>query len=234
MPGTDQPRGRDDRAHARADGGACAGAGARRRRSACWSRRSSCSPPGCGSRRESPIRSSTRPCSAARCWGRTSSPSASPSCSPASSVLLAIYLQNVLGYSALETGALLLPMTIPMFVGSLLAGWLLSSDRRPHAGHDRDARRGARRVRWSARARGQRVPALVPGMVIFGFGGAIALPSMTAAIMASATALEPRHGLGRLQHRPPRRRHARARDHGLGAGDARVVEARRRGRRAAT
>ena len=42
------------------------------------------------------------------------------------SVLLAIYLQNVLGYSALATGALLLPMTIPLFVGSLLAGWLLS------------------------------------------------------------------------------------------------------------
>ena len=29
-------------------------------------------------------------------------------------VLLAIYLQNVLGYSALETGVLMLPMTIPL------------------------------------------------------------------------------------------------------------------------
>ena len=35
--------------------------------------------------------------------------------------------------------------------------------------------------------RGAEYLPLLPGMVIFGFGGAIALPSMTAAIMASAT-----------------------------------------------
>jgi EmrB/QacA subfamily drug resistance transporter len=106
------------------------------------------------------------------------------------SVLLAIYLQTVLGFSALETGALMLPMTIPMFAGSLLAGWLLG-----HTGA-----RGLVTVGMLGAAagvflvgvgatRGSDYLPLLPGMVLFGFGGAIALPSMTAAIMASATAV---------------------------------------------
>ena len=69
------------------------------------------------------------------------------------SVLLAIYLQNVLGYSALETGALLLPMTIPMFAGSLLAGWLLSRIGARTARHDRHARRRGSASSWSGSAR---------------------------------------------------------------------------------
>ena len=105
------------------------------------------------------------------------------------SVLLAIYLQTVLGYSALATGALLLPMTIPLFVGSLIAGWLL-------------ARIGARTLVTTGMlgaaagvflvgvgTSGSEYLPLLPGMILFGFGAAIALPSMTAAIMASATAL---------------------------------------------
>ena len=74
-------------------------------------------------------------------------------------VLLAIYLQTVLGYSALATGALMLPMTIPLCVGSLLSGWLLSLDRRPHRGHGRHARRRGRRLPGRGRRDdGQRVP----------------------------------------------------------------------------
>ncbi|MDX6582624.1 MAG: hypothetical protein QOI10_1808 [Solirubrobacterales bacterium] len=106
------------------------------------------------------------------------------------SVLLAIYLQLVLGFSALETGALLLPMSIPMFAGSLLAGWLLSwiGARTLVTTGMLGAAAGVFLVGVGADAGSEYLP-LLPGMVIFGFGGAIALPSMTAAIMASATAL---------------------------------------------
>jgi MFS family permease len=105
------------------------------------------------------------------------------------SVLLAIYLQNVLGFSALATGALLLPMTIPLFVGSLLAGWLLSwiGARTLVTAGMLGAAAGVFLVGIGA-GDDDYLP-LLPGMILFGFGGAIALPSMTAAIMASATAL---------------------------------------------
>ncbi len=106
------------------------------------------------------------------------------------SVLLAIYLQTVLGYSALATGALLLPMTIPMFAGSLLAGWMLGwiAARSLVTAGMFAAGIGVFLVGVGATTGSQYLP-LLPGMVIFGFGGAVALPSMTAAIMASATAL---------------------------------------------
>jgi EmrB/QacA subfamily drug resistance transporter len=104
------------------------------------------------------------------------------------SVLLAIYLQTVLGFSALETGALMLPMTIPMFAGSLIAGWLLSKigSRTLVTGGMFGAGIGVFLVGVGASTGDGYLP-LLPGIVIFGFGGAVALPSMTAAIMASAT-----------------------------------------------
>lgn len=104
-------------------------------------------------------------------------------------VLLAIYLQNVLGFSPLQTGLLMLPLTVPGLVGSLLAGWLM-------------ARLGARVLVTGgmvaaalgiflvgAGADSDDYVALAPGLVLFAFGAAIALPPMTATIMASAGAL---------------------------------------------
>ena len=105
-------------------------------------------------------------------------------------VLLAIYLQTVLGYSALATGALMLPMTIPLCVGSLLSGWLLGlvGARTVVTAGMFGAAIGVFLVGVGATTGTDYLP-LLPGMVVFGFGAAVALPSMTAAIMASATAL---------------------------------------------
>ncbi len=105
-------------------------------------------------------------------------------------VLLAIYLQTVLGYSALATGALMLPMTIPLCVGSLLSGWLLglAGSRTVVTAGMFGAAIGVFLVGVGATTGTNYLP-MLPGMVVFGFGAAVALPSMTAAIMASATAL---------------------------------------------
>lgn len=103
------------------------------------------------------------------------------------SVLLAIYLQNVLDYSPLETGVLMLPVTIPGLVGSLMAGSLM-------------ARLGARTVvpggmllaalgiflAGLGAGQDDEYLALVPGLVLFAYGASVALPAMTATLMASA------------------------------------------------
>lgn len=103
------------------------------------------------------------------------------------SVLLAIYLQVVLDYDALETGALMLPLTIPGLIGSLASGWLT-------------AKLGARFVVTSGMllagagvfASGVSMSssgeylAMLPGLIVFAFGGGVALPPMTATIMANA------------------------------------------------
>ncbi len=103
-------------------------------------------------------------------------------------VLISIYLQNVLSYSALETGVLMLPMTIPLLIGSVLAGSMIAriGARALVTGGMLAAGAGVFAV--GAGAGRNEYEALVPGLLLFGFGAAIALPAMTTTIMASATA----------------------------------------------
>lgn len=101
-------------------------------------------------------------------------------------VLLAIYLQNVLDYSPLATGALLLPLTLPVLVMAPIAGRLA----------DRVAPRtlvgaGMTVLALGTFAVGAAVRAdsylpILPGLIAVGGGFAVVLTSMTTTIMAAA------------------------------------------------
>ncbi len=102
------------------------------------------------------------------------------------SVLLAIYLQNVLDYNPLQTGLLLLPLTIPGLFASLvsgpLTGWL--GARVVVTGGMAMAAIGVFAVGLGAE--GATYDRLLPGLIVFALGSGVALPPMTATIMASA------------------------------------------------
>jgi EmrB/QacA subfamily drug resistance transporter len=105
-------------------------------------------------------------------------------------VLLAIYLQNVLGYSALETGLLMLPMTVPGMLGSLSSGWLLA-----HLGARVVVSGGMLLTAVGAYAVGVGASAddygaLIPGLVVFSFFASVALPAMTTTLMGGVKADE--------------------------------------------
>lgn len=101
-------------------------------------------------------------------------------------VLLALYLQNVLGHTALTAGVMLLPLTLPVLVSSPVAGRLA----------DRIAVRtivgtgmtllaiGTFAIGAAARS-GSYWP-MLPALVIVGSGFSAVLTSMTTAIMAAA------------------------------------------------
>ena len=105
-------------------------------------------------------------------------------------VLLAIYLQNVLGYSALQTGVLMLPLTVPGLFGSLISGWLAVryGARSVVSGGMALAAVGVYAVGVGAQA--DRYLELMPGLIVFAFGAAVALPAMTTVIMASVESPE--------------------------------------------
>ena len=105
-------------------------------------------------------------------------------------VLVAIYLQSELHYSPLATGALLLPMTIPLLIASPLSGRLLE-----RAGARLLTTAGmalvAAGVAWVAiGATGGRLAGLLPGFVLFGCGFAAVLTTLTTAVMAAAGELD--------------------------------------------
>jgi EmrB/QacA subfamily drug resistance transporter len=105
-------------------------------------------------------------------------------------VLVAIYLQSELGYSPLATGALLLPMTVPLLIASPLSGRLVErfGSRRLSA-----AGMGLVAVGVAAVAGGAttgRLGPLLPGFVLFGIGFATVLTTLTTAVMAAAGALD--------------------------------------------
>jgi EmrB/QacA subfamily drug resistance transporter len=105
------------------------------------------------------------------------------------SVFLAIYLQNVLGYTALEAGIRMLPLTVPGLIGSLLSGRLTAwlGARTVITGGMALATAGVFLVGVGADIRAYEYGAVVPGLVIFAAASGAALPPMTATIMASAT-----------------------------------------------
>ena len=95
------------------------------------------------------------------------------------------YLQTDLGYSALETGVLILPVTAPMIALSPLGGRLIARARHPTA---HDGRHGAR-DRGTGRARPgrrvQRLRACFRGYLLFGIAlGLVYAPMSTAAMTA--------------------------------------------------
>jgi EmrB/QacA subfamily drug resistance transporter len=105
-------------------------------------------------------------------------------------VLVAIYLQQELHYSPLATGALLLPMTIPLLIASPLSGRLLErvGARRLTAAGMALVAAGVAEVAISATAGG--LDGLLPGFVLFGCGFAVVLTTLTTAVMAAAGELD--------------------------------------------
>jgi EmrB/QacA subfamily drug resistance transporter len=101
-------------------------------------------------------------------------------------VLLAIYLQNVLGYSPLQAGSLMLPMVITGTLGSLSVGWMLEKlgEQVMVTGGMLVAGLGAFLVGVGAGA--NEYSAMLPGLLLFSYGGAVSVPSMSTALMASA------------------------------------------------
>lgn len=101
-------------------------------------------------------------------------------------VLLALYLQNVLGHTALTAGVMLLPLTLPVLISSPVSGRL--ADRVPArtivgTGMTLLAL-GTFGIGAAARA-GSYWP-MLPALVVVGAGFAAVLTSMTTAIMAAA------------------------------------------------
>lgn len=101
-------------------------------------------------------------------------------------VLLALYLQNVLGHTALAAGVMLLPLTLPVLVSSPVSGRL--ADRlavRTIVGTGMTLLAvGTFAIGASARS-GSYWP-MLPALVVVGAGFAAVLTSMTTAIMAAA------------------------------------------------
>lgn len=101
-------------------------------------------------------------------------------------VLLAIYLQNVLAYSPLATGALLLPLTLPVLAMAPIAGRL--ADRvapRTLVGSGMTVL-AAGTLAIGLAVRSDAYLPMLPGLVAVGGGFAVCLTSMTTAIMAAA------------------------------------------------
>ncbi len=110
--------------------------------------------------------------------------------STAVTVLVAIWLQEGLGASALLAGLALLPMTLPLTVASPLAGRFV-----PRLGARRLVIAGTVTVAVGtagigAGALSGTYPAVVPGLILFGCGFAVVLTALTTALMAAAGALD--------------------------------------------
>lgn len=106
-------------------------------------------------------------------------------------VLAAIYLQEVLGFSPFEAGLRLLPLTVPALFASPVSGWLL----------ERVSGRVLATVGMALMAVGMftagigadisdRYAALVPGFLVFAVGFSVAYTVMTTLVMAGAPAAE--------------------------------------------
>jgi MFS family permease len=102
-------------------------------------------------------------------------------------VLAAIYIQSVLGFSPFEAGLGLLPLTVPALFGSPVSGWLL----------ERVSGRVLATVGMALMAVGMLgsgigadfsddYGALIPGFVVFGVGFSVVFTVMTTLVMANA------------------------------------------------
>jgi hypothetical protein len=103
------------------------------------------------------------------------------------SFLLVIELQEILGYSALEAGAALLPVTILMLLLSSRAGALAQKigPRLPMTLGPMGVAAGL--VLWSRVDAGTSyVSTVLPGTIVFGLGLSLTVAPLTATIMASA------------------------------------------------
>jgi EmrB/QacA subfamily drug resistance transporter len=106
-------------------------------------------------------------------------------------VLAAVYFQTALGYSPLEAGALLLPLTVPMLFSAPLTGLLL-----PRAGARALVTAGMALMTAGMVAIGvgadvsDRYAALLPGLAVFGVGFSVVYTALTTAVMASAAAFD--------------------------------------------
>ena len=102
-------------------------------------------------------------------------------------VLLSIYLQNVLEYSPFQAGLLMLPLAVTGAIGSLMVGWLLHElgERTVVTGGMLVAAAGVFAI-GTAIGESNHYAAAIPGLLLFAFGSAVAVPSMSTALMAAA------------------------------------------------
>ena len=131
---------------------------------------------------------------------------------------ISLFMQNVLGYSAVRAGVAFLPMTVLIILVAPVAGkasdrlgsrWLMTG--------------GMTLVGCALLVFAQLQPdssylALLPGMVLGGFGMAITMTPMTAAALSSVPVDKAGSRLRDAQHVPPGRRLARDRGHGRHPG----------------
>ena len=120
---------------------------------------------------------------------------------------LVIFLQQVAGYSALESGLATLPMTLVMFALSRRFGAL--ADRygpRLFMGAGPLDRGGRHPPPARAPASTRRyVSDLLPALLVFSLGLTMTVAPLTATVLADADETRRRHRVGRQQRRRPRR-----------------------------
>src|SRR5262249_21541933 len=102
-------------------------------------------------------------------------------------VLAAIYVQTVLGFSPFQGGLALLPLTVPALFGSPLSGWLLERiSGRVLATSGLVLMAAGMLAAGIGAERSDRYAALVPGFLMFGVGFSVVYTVMTTIVMAGA------------------------------------------------
>ena len=137
------------------------------------------------------------------------------------------YLQNVRGFSPVDTGLFLLPFSVAMLVGSPLAGHLVGK-----IGAVVPIRFGLAIMMAGLAvliAGTARHPAfVVTGLALTGFGYALCLTPITSLAMTSVPVQSSRHGVGHHERAARDRLHVGVRGHGVGPGRVAVGHTRRR------
>jgi EmrB/QacA subfamily drug resistance transporter len=106
-------------------------------------------------------------------------------------VLVAVYLQTGLGYSPVEAGALLLPITVPMLFSAPLTGHMLMRvGVRALVTTGMGLMAGGMVAVGIAAHASERYVAHLPGLVLFGLGFAAVYTALTTAVMGSAPAFD--------------------------------------------
>ena len=127
---------------------------------------------------------------------------------------MSLYVQQILGYSPVQAGAIFLPMTILIILVAPIAGklsdkigsrWLMAGGLTLVAGSLAIfSRLGVDSGFWD----------MLPGLLVGGIGMALTMTPMTAAAMGSVPRHQGGYRLGRAEYLPPGRRLTRDRRHG--------------------
>ena len=125
------------------------------------------------------------------------------------------YLQDVRGHSAVLSGLLILPITVPMIFDLAILGAADRSLRRPPSDDGRNGLRTRRPSRPHPDRRHAAPTALIlAGYLLFGVALGLVYAPMSTAAMAAMPAREGRHRLGRARDGSGNGRHDRSRRNG--------------------